>query len=255
MSEQIKRLRGMVEMLLGEQPQYRNSALANDESELFGLYRSLVNLRPPLEASRTYLALEDAYLQTAISEKGITDTNAFQDQIAWWQGDITTLKADAIVNAANHEMLGCFEPCHSCVDNAIHTYAGVRLRLECADIMARQGHPEPTGKAKITAAYNLPSKHILHTVGPIVTGPLRDEDRRLLASCYRSCLALAERHGLESIAFCCLSTGEFHFPNVDAAEIAVQTVSSYLKSSKHPMKVIFTVFTDRDESIYRERLG
>jgi len=147
------------------------------------------------------------------------------------------------------------QPNHACIDNAIHTFSGVQLRLECADIMKRQGHPEPTGQAKITGAYNLPSEYILHTVGPIVYDQVTEENRRLLASCYRSCLDVAKQNKVESVAFCCISTGEFRFPNEEAAQIAVTTVMDYLKSCDNIKKVIFNVFTEHDERIYRRLLG
>jgi O-acetyl-ADP-ribose deacetylase (regulator of RNase III) len=169
-------------------------------------------------------------------------------------GDITTLKVDAIVNAANSGMLGCFVPNHACIDNAIHTFAGVQLRLDCAAIMERQGHPEPTGQAKITSAYNLPSKYILHTVGPIITGELAQNDCELLASCYRSCLELAKQSGVGSIAFCCISTGEFRFPNEEAAQIAVKTVAEYVAGIQSKVKVVFNVFKEKDYDIYRRLL-
>ncbi len=172
-----------------------------------------------------------------------------------WQGDITTLPCDAIVNAANSEMLGCFGPCHGCIDNAIHTFAWVQLRLKCAEIRKKQGHREETGKAKITPGYNLPCKYILHTVGPIVRGSLTKRDCGLLASCYRSCLELAEQSGVKSIAFCCISTGEFRFPNDKAAEIAVKTVKDFKSRSHSKIKVVFNVFKELDYGIYRELLG
>ncbi|MCH5299755.1 MAG: protein-ADP-ribose hydrolase, partial [Ruminococcus sp.] len=168
-----------------------------------------------------------------------------------WQGDITTLRCDAIVNAANSGMTGCYAPCHGCIDNAIHTYAEVQLRLECARQMRLQGHEEETGKAKISPAYNLPCKFVLHTVGPIISDRVTKRDRELLASCYRSCLELAEQNGVKNIAFCCISTGEFHFPNDLAAEIAVETVKQY----RGNMEVIFNVFKDFDYEIYRDLLG
>ena len=171
-----------------------------------------------------------------------------------WQGDITTLACDAIVNAANSGMTGCYYPCHGCIDNAIHSYAGVQLRLACDAIIKAQGHEEPTGTAKITEAYNLPCRYVLHTVGPIITGPLKKQDENLLASCYRSCLVLAEEYGLKSIAFCCISTGEFRFPNQRAAEIAVKTVREYRKQTGSEIEVIFNVFKDIDDEIYRELL-
>jgi O-acetyl-ADP-ribose deacetylase (regulator of RNase III) len=201
--------------------------------------------------------VQDKLLQGLLREKGITDVNdltPIRDNLYRWRGDITTLKADAIVNAANSAMLGCFVPCHACIDNAIHTFAGVQLRNECAEIMARQQHPEPTGQAKITKAYNLPSQYVLHTVGPIITGALTRGDCDLLASCYRSCLELAQEHKLRSVAFCCISTGEFRFPNESAAEVAVQTVSDFLNKSGSGMKVVFNVFKEIDFKIYKRLL-
>lgn len=151
-------------------------------------------------------------------------------------------------------MLGCFVPCHGCIDNAIHTYAGVQLRLECAEIMRRQNHEEPAGQAKITKAYNLPCDYVIHTVGPVVHGALSIKECELLRSCYMECLKTAEKHNITSIAFCCISTGEFHFPNDKAAEIAVDTVTEYLKNAKIE-RVIFNVFKDEDREIYARLLG
>ena len=170
-----------------------------------------------------------------------------------WQGDITRLAVDAIVNAANSQLLGCFIPCHGCIDNAIHTAAGVQLRQNCFDIMQKQKHAEPTGSAKITSAYNLPSKYVIHTVGPIIHGDLTQEDWGLLAACYKSCLDIAAEHKLNSIAFCCISTGEFHFPNKEAAEIAVQTVKKdYLRQNTASIdRIVFNVFKDMDFNIYK----
>lgn len=152
-------------------------------------------------------------------------------------------------------MLGCFAPCHGCIDNAIHTYAGVQLRLECAHIMAGQGEEEPVGLAKITKAYNLPCRHVLHTVGPIVREKVTRTDRELLAGCYRSCLDMAEANGLHSVAFCCISTGEFHFPQEQAAQIALQTVRAWQRQKPGKIEVIFNVFKDSDYEIYRRLLG
>ena len=174
-------------------------------------------------------------------------------RIVLWQGNITRLNADAIVNAANSALLGCFIPCHRCIDNAIHSAAGLQLRAACEELIKRQGHPEPTGAAKITAGYNLPARHVLHTVGPIVHGALTEEHRQLLASCYRSCLTLAAKNELKSVAFCCISTGEFHFPNDAAAEIAVREVRDFLTMPSSIERVVFNVFKDADLHIY-ERL-
>ena len=201
--------------------------------------------------------MQDEYLKEEINKKGIVDINnlnPIQKGIYLWQGDITTLRCDAIVNAANSAMTGCYVPNHRCIDNAIHSFAGVELRLECDEIMNRQGHGEPTGQAKITNAYNLPCKYIIHTVGPIISYKLTSEDCELLANCYRSCLNLAAKNNLESIAFCCISTGEFHFPNDKAAQIAIKTVEEFMKKDTSIKKVIFNVFKDMDKEIYRELL-
>ena len=195
-------------------------------------------------------------MQELTARKGVTDIADLQPvekNIYLWRGDITTLKCGAVVNAANSGMTGCWQPCHSCIDNCIHTFAGVRLRLKCAEIMRAQGHEEPTGTAKITPAYNLPCEHVIHTVGPIVRGRLTDEHCRLLKSCYESCLELAVQSGVKSLAFCCISTGVFGFPQDKAAEIAVQTVRDFLKT--HDIEVIFNVFTAKDCEIYGKLLG
>ena len=221
-------------------------------------FRALVNVRTPKAASRELLQVQDEYLQEQLRLKGVTDfadLSPVAPDIYLWQGDITTLKCDGIVNAANSQMLGCFCPNHGCIDNAIHTFAGVQLRWECAEIMRAQGREEATGQAKITRAYNLPCKYVLHTVGPIVYGKLTETEEKLLSDCYRSCLTLADENGLQSIAFCCISTGEFHFPNDRAAQIAVQTVKEYKRRTGSKIKVIFNVFKDYDYEIYARLLG
>lgn len=228
------------------------------EENKFRYFRALVNVRMPKVASTEFLQLQDEYLKDQIRKKGITDIanlSPIVPDIYLWQGDITTLKCDAIVNAANSQMLGCFCPNHGCIDNAIHTFAGVQLRQECFEIIKAQGYEESTGQAKITNAYNLPCKFILHTVGPIVYGNLTTKHEHLLADCYRSCLALADEKGLKSLAFCCISTGEFHFPNERAAQIAISTVEAYKKQTKSKIKVIFNVFKDKDYEIYERLLG
>ena len=234
------------------------SAPVLKDSEKRKLFRALVNVRMPKAASKELLQVQDEYLQEELRQKGLTDIADLEpiaDGIYLWQGDITTLKCDCIVNAANSQMLGCFCPNHGCIDNAIHTFAGMQLRLECAEIMRNQGHEEPTGSAKITKAYNLPCKFVLHTVGPIVRGELTQRHEEQLASCYRSCLALAAENGLESIAFCCISTGEFCFPNERAAEIAIKTVGEYKEKRASDIKVIFNVFKEYDYEIYARLLG
>ena len=255
---QTERRLFLIKELLCERPEYRDIGIPVHPQDQKSLLRSLMNIRMPRPVSEEFLRVQDEYLQAETAKKGVTDIahlTPVWENIHLWQGDITTLKCDAIVNAANSQMLGCFCPCHGCIDNAIHTYAGVQLRLACANLMQAQGHEEPTGGAKITPAYNLPCKYVLHTVGPIIQGKLTQKDEALLASCYRSCLELAEENGVSSIAFCCISTGEFHFPNKRAAEIAIETVKAYKRRTQSGMKVIFNVFKENDLRIYRELLG
>ena len=254
---QTKRREYLIRYLLDEQLKYKDTEMPDDIQAQKRLLRSLMNVRSPKSISEEFLRVQDDYLQEELSQKHITsvsDLLPLEPGIYVWQGDITTLACDAIVNAANSGMTGCYYPCHGCIDNAIHSYAGVQLRLACDAIIKAQGHEEPTGTAKITEAYNLPCRYVLHTVGPIITGSLKKQDEDLLASCYRSCLALAEEYGLKSIAFCCISTGEFRFPNQRAAEIAVKTVREYRKQTGSEIEVIFNVFKDIDDEIYRELL-
>jgi O-acetyl-ADP-ribose deacetylase (regulator of RNase III) len=248
----------LIRALLDEYPQYSNIKIPDDAQNQNWLLRSLLNIRMPSPIGDDFLSVQDAYLRDIIAEKGVTnltDLQPVQPDLYLWQGDITLLRCDAIVNAANSGMTGCYQPCHACIDNCIHTYAGVQLRLECAEIMQRQDYEEPAGMAKITKAYNLPCKYVLHTVGPTVGDCVTAEDELLLASCYRSCLELAEQNNVKTIAFCCISTGIFHFPSERAAEIAVQTVKKYKFQTNSEIKVIFNVFKDRDDEIYRALLG
>lgn len=248
----------LIRELLREQPRYADMEIPKNEQEQKYLLRSLFNIRMPKPIGEDFLKIQDAYLKDETKKKGITDLadlKPIERGLYLWQGDITTLRCDGIVNAANSQMLGCFCPCHGCIDNAIHTFSGVQLRAACADFMKKQGHEEQTGTAKITPAYNLPCKYVLHTVGPIVAGRLREKDKQLLASCYRSCLALADQNGLKSIAFCCISTGEFHFPNDIAAQVAVRTVKDYIQKKHSEIKVIFNVFKKTDYEIYWKLLG
>lgn len=248
----------LIKSLLAEQPRYGSVEIPSDEQGQKDLLRSLMNVRLPAPVSDEYVQIESDYLKEEAAAKGITrlaDLTPAEDGVYLWQGDITTLECDAIVNAANSGMLGCFQPLHSCIDNCIHTFAGLRLRNKCAELMQKQGREEPTGQAKITPAYNLPCKYVIHTVGPIVSGRLTARHEELLASCYRSCLALADRNGLKSIAFCCISTGVFGFPQRRAAEIAVRTVREYKTNTDSKIEVIFNVFKDEDHDIYRELLG
>lgn len=252
---QNERLDFLIHYLLNERREYRDIRMPDTLSDKRRLLRNLMNVRPPAPASEEFLKVQDAYLSERLAERGVTklhDLTPVQPGIYLWQGDITTLAVDAIVNAANSRMLGCFAPCHGCIDNAIHTYAGIQLRLECSHIMA--GHGEPTGTAKITKAYNLPCRYVLHTVGPIICGAVTRADRELLTSCYRSCLELAADTSLCSVAFCCISTGEFHFPNEMAAEIAIRTVKEWQQHNPDKIKVIFNVFKDSDHDIYQRLL-
>lgn len=254
---QGQRLDFLIRCLLNENEEYKNIEIPAGQPDKRRLLRSLMNVRPPVPASEEFLKVQDAYLQERLAERGVTEPENLtpvQPGIYLWQGDITTLAADAIVNAANSRMLGCFVPCHGCIDNAIHTYAGTQLRMECARIMAGQRKEEATGKAKITKAYNLPCRYVLHTVGPIIYGTVTKTDCELLAGCYRSCLELAAAYGLKSVALCCISTGEFHFPNELAAEIAIQTVRTWQQQNSNRIEVIFNVFKDSDYEIYKRLL-
>lgn len=255
---QTERRMYLITELLKEQRKYENLKIPTSETEQKKLLRSLFNIRMPKPISKAFLEIQDEYLKEETRVKVITDFGSLQpirDNLYLWQGDITTLACDAIVNAANSELLGCFCPCHGCIDNAIHTFSGIELRLKCAEIMQNQGHREETGKVKVTPAYNLPCKYVFHTVGPIIAGRVTEKDKERLESCYRSCLEAADKIGINSIAFCCISTGEFHFPNDKAAEIAVQTVGKYQLQTKSRIKVIFNVFKTIDYEIYRGLLG
>ena len=214
-----------------------------------------VNVWEPRPISEDFLKMQDAELQMQCEDKGVVEISDITPQtsdILLWQGDITRLKADAIVNAANAQALGCWAPLHNCIDNCIHSAAGIQLRKECADKM--QGRLLATGDAFITQGHNLPARYVIHTVGPIIPdGVPTKEQEEQLAQCYRSCLDLAEQNGLESIAFCCISTGVFHFPNEQAAKIAIETVKSY---PRHALKtIVFNVFLDKDRDIYQQLLG
>lgn len=251
---QTERRKYLIKFLLSERRE--TTDIPQDEYNQKRLLRSLFNIRMPRAVSDEFLQIQDEYLQEENRRKGITDIadlDPVQNNIYLFQGDITTLKCDAIVNAANSQMLGCFNPCHGCIDNAIHTYSGIQLRNTCYELMKAQGYDEPTGQAKITPSYNLPCKYVIHTVGPIVSGYLTEEDCELLKSCYLSCLKLAGENGCKNIAFCCISTGVFGFPQKEAAQIALNSVKEYQK--EHEIEVIFNVFKDSDKQIYRELLS
>ena len=256
MNQSEKRL-FLIQSLLKERPSCQKQVIPADSERQKILLRGLMNVRRPARIGAEFLQVQDEYLRGETAAKGVTDVadlTPVQPGLYLWQGDITTLKCDAIVNAANSGMTGCYIPNHRCIDNAIHTYAGVELRLACEELMEQQGYPEPTGQAKITPAFNLPCKYVLHTVGPIIDGCVTQRDRELLAACYRACLELAAESDLGSVAFCCISTGEFHFPNELAAEIAVATVKDFLKKQTSVKKVIFNVFKDLDKAIYEKQL-
>ena len=257
---QQERLRYLLEGLVAEYKEKHNEYIdiPVSEEEQFTLFRSLCNIRPAGSMPLEWMKIEDEYLITLAREKGIVTINDMEErepQIYLWQGDITRLSVDAIVNAANNKLLGCFAPNHKCIDNEIHTFAGIELRMECARMTEYMDMPEKTGVARMTYGYNLPAKHVIHTVGPIIYEAVTDKERQELASCYRSCLQLANAYNLRSIAFCCISTGEFRFPNEEAAQIAVHTVRTYLKESNSKIKVVFNVFKDIDYDIYDKLLS
>ena len=251
--EQEERRKFLIQELLQEDIKYQNIEIPDKEEEQKLLLRGLINLRFPKKISREFLNVQDQYLKSETAAKGIVELSHLKpvtEGLYLWQGDITRLRCDAIVNAANSGMTGCYVPNHRCIDNCIHFFSGIQLRLDCAEIMQKQGYEEPTGRAKITKAYNLPCQYILHTVGPIVVGNLTKKDCDLLEQCYQSCLELAAENCLESIAFCCISTGEFHFPNDRAAQIAISTVREFIRKKTSVKKVIFNVFKDLDKKIY-----
>ena len=265
-TEQGKRLEYLLDYLKEDSVQYQDLEVADREQEKKAAVRSLMNIRMPRGIADEFLEVQDAYLQEEAKEKGIValediptvkeqfgSSHPFADVLSVWQGDITALQVGAIVNAANSQMLGCFVPCHRCIDNAIHSAAGVQLRQECSHIMNQRrirfgkNYEEPTGTATLTSAYNLPCEHVIHTVGPIVYGRLTDALRGQLADCYRNVLQCCVDHGIESVAFCCISTGEFHFPNQEAAEIAVRTTEEFLTEHEGCCirRVIFNVLRIR----------
>lgn len=258
MTEEERRVY-LIRALQAENPQYHKMEMPKEAQGQRRLLRALMNVRPPWPATTELLAEQDRYLCAERERRGtvspgeLTPSRSHR-QIFLWRGDITRLAADAVVNAANSALLGCFIPCHGCIDNAIHSAAGIQLRLACADLMRRQGHEEPAGSAKITPGFNLPGRYVIHTVGPIVTGAPTRAQCGQLACCYRACLTLADQNDLRSIAFCCISTGEFRFPNQAAGEIAVKTVRAYLSQTRSRLNVIFDVFTAQDEAIYRDLL-
>ena len=266
---QDEKLDYLIDFFMKDSIEYKDMEVTKDDRRR--VLRSLMNIRMPKSIPGNILEIQDDYLQEEAREKGIVSldeiptvreefrsNSEYADRISIWQGDITRLEVDAIVNAANSQMLGCFIPCHKCIDNAIHSAAGIELREECNHYMKKQAknksYEEPTGSAMITSSYNLPCKHVIHTVGPIVGYKLTNDLRNDLKSCYESCLKIALENGVRSIAFCCISTGEFHFPNDEAAKIAVETVSTFLREDASKIdRIIFNVFKNLDKEIY-ERL-
>ena len=244
--------------MLGDLLEERNEIAAF--SYPYKIKRDLIwgylNERMPNPVTPRFLEIQDRLFRAETLERGIVNVSAFEykEGIALWQGDITRLDADAIVNAANSSLLGCFIPHHKCIDNVIHSRAGVQLRLDCSRIMGMQGEPEPAGCAKITLGYNLPAKYVIHTVGPMVGVKPTETDARTLRNCYVSCLNLAREMNLKSIAFCCISTGVFGYPNDEAAEIAVGAIRNWLLETGYDIKVVFDVFLDKDRAIYADIL-
>jgi O-acetyl-ADP-ribose deacetylase (regulator of RNase III) len=269
-----KELDELLDWMKEDSVRYRDLKVEEDEQEKKIAVRSLMNIRMPRPVPEHILAVQDAFLQQELDKKGVVSwdqlptikeaygsTHEFADQLSIWQGDITRLAAGAIVNAANSQMLGCFVPCHRCIDNAIHSGAGMQLREECHRQMNQKrirygkSYEEPTGQAMVTKGYNLPADHVIHTVGPIVAGRLTDSLRRDLQNCYRSVLQCCVENGIRSVAFCCISTGEFHFPNQEAAKIAVSTVTEFLRENSASFdRIIFDVWKDSDREWYEEEL-
>ena len=261
---QNERLDYLVEAFKADSGEYRNLRTPKDTEGKRRILRSLMNIRMPGEMDEGVVEIQDDYLQERIRENGIvelSDIPEIRDGISIWQGDITRLRVDAIVNAANSQMLGCFIPMHTCIDNCIHSFAGIQLRAECNRKMNRmrsrygRDYEQPTAVPMLTDGYNLPAKHVIHIVGPIVEGRLTKELEQDLADCYRNSLDLCLENGIRSIAFCCISTGVFRFPNQRAAQIAVGTVTEWL--TEHPEgieRVIFNVFKDEDKEYYEKEL-
>lgn len=259
---QEQRLDTLVEAFKADSVQYKDLQTPADTEGKRRILRSLMNIRMPKKLDDSVLAVQDEYLRERISENGIvtlSEIPMIRNGMSIWQGDITRLAVDTIVNAANSQMLGCFVPMHTCIDNCIHTFAGVQLRAECSRQMNQlrikygKDYEQPTAVPMLTDAYNLPAKKVIHIVGPIVQYELTPELEMDLADCYLNTLDMCLDNNLKSVAFCCISTGVFHFPNKRAAGIAVSAVDSWL--SQHPgaiERVIFNVFKDEDKKYYEE---
>ncbi len=248
----MKSLDRLIEILSDERHEKIPPLSENEKPQFF---RALCNLRMPIPATEEFIKLQDEYLSEQTRKRGVVDVENFfyDDDIALWQGDITRLNSDAIVNACNSKLLGCFQPLHNCIDNCIHSFAGIQVRLDCNKIM--RGGDETNGQVKVTSGYNLPSKYIFHTVGPIVTGKITTQNECDLKSCYISCLDKAKEMNLKSIAFCCLSTGVFGYPKREACSLAVRTVKAWLSKNDCGLKIIFNVFSDEDKKFYERELA
>lgn len=272
--KQEERLDYLLHEFKEDSGRYRDLETGKDYGEKRMLLRSLMNIRMPGKMNENVVKVQDEFLTEEAREKGIVEltdiptaaeqygsSHPYADKISVWQGDITRLRAGAIVNAANSQMLGCFVPCHKCIDNAIHSAAGIELREACSHYMKRRRmqygarYEEPTGRAVLTKGYNLPADYVIHTVGPIVGGSLNQKLKNNLKSCYRNVLECCVEHGIRSVAFCCISTGEFHFPNDEAAKIAADTVTGFLKEHGPDFdRIIFNVFKDVDRELYEAEL-
>ena len=273
-NKQEERLDYLLNKFKEDSVQYRDLETGEDYDEKRKYLRSLMNIRMPGPMDEDVVRVQDEFLTEEAKEKGIVElkdipaaeeqygsNHPYADKISIWQGDITRLHVGAIVNAANSQMLGCFVPCHGCIDNAIHSAAGIELREACGHYMKRKRmrygrrYEEPTGQAVLTAGYNLPAEYVIHTVGPVVRGYLNEELRSDLKNCYMNVLKCCVEHRIRSVAFCCISTGEFHFPNAEAARIAVETVTEFLKEYSGEFdRVIFNVFKDIDKELYEKEL-
>jgi len=274
MERQRKRLEELIDYLKKESKDYCNLDVPDNYEEQRMILRSLMNIRMPRKINSDILSIQDDFLLEEARKKGIVELRdiqtvkeqyeskyIFADKVSIWQGDITRLKVGAIVNAANSQMLGCFVPCHKCIDNAIHSAAGMQLRQECNKLMTQKrirygrNYEEPTGQAMITKAYNLPANYVIHTVGPIVSYKLNDSLRNDLKNCYKNVLKCCLEHNIRSLAFCCISTGEFHFPNDEAVKIAVETVTDFLSEyTSNFDRIIFNVFKDMDRKLYEKEI-
>ena len=250
----------LIQQLLNERNDTAGVKIPEDAQGQKDLLRGLMNIRMPDPIDEEFLKIQDEYLKEenladgVITIEDLTPLKA-DDRLYIWQGDMSRLGVDAVTLPANSGFTGCYQWLHSCLDNILGSKAGIELRLYTNDIITRQGYPEPAGQAKITPGFNLPAKYIIHTVGPIVQGRLTKENERMLASCYRSILELADQNDIRTLALCCISTGVFMFPNQRAAEIAVETVRKYLEETGSQIKIIFNVFKDIDLMFYKYYLG